>query len=111
MFKFFIRFKVVTEMDFRGYNEDKELVAERIEEFTDVCKHFSMAYTNSKRVVVKVPGYPNSADSIIKFGTGKILQLSWDCIIAPEKWEEFCSEVNNYVKDKNYATFLVYSAP
>ena len=70
-----------------------------------------MAYTNSKRVVVKVPGHPNSADSIVKFGTGKVLQLSWDCIIAPEKWDEFCSEVNNYVKDKNYATFLVYSAP
>lgn len=111
MFKFFIKFRVITQLDYRGYNEDKEIVAERIGQFTDVCKHFEIAYTSSKRRVLDRQNPIRNEDNVIQFGTGKVLQLSWDCIITPKKWEEFCFEVNDYIKDKNYATFLVYSAP
>ena len=112
MFKFFVKFKVVTEMDYISYDADKELIAERERQLRDVCEHFSIACTNFRIKVLTVPGYgTKKLDNVVKLGTGKFRQLSCDCIIAPEKWQTFYEEVNDYVKDKNYATFMIYTAP
>lgn len=108
MFKFLKEFRVVTVMDYRGYNEDKEAIKELSDQFVDVVKHFSIGYSDYKRRVIDVPHEVRNRGNVTAFGTGKILQLSWKCVISPGKWQEFVNDVNDYVKDKNYATFTIY---
>ena len=112
MFKFMVNFKVVTTINaYRGYNEDKEYVKELIDQFTDVAKHFGLAYTSLKRHVVDVPPEVRNRDNMTAFGTGKMLNLTWSCITTPTGWDRFCNEIDDYVKDKNYANFTVYYSP
>lgn len=111
MFKFMKEFRVVTVIDYRGYNEDKEIVKELNDYFTDVAKHFRIAYSDYKRHVIDIPPEVLTRDNVVAFGTGKKLQLSWRCVTTPNNFKRFHDEVNDYVLDKKYALFTVYDAP
>lgn len=111
MFKFMVNFKVETTIDYRGYYEDHEDVKRLNDQFTDVARHFKMAYSSYNRKIVDVLPNMKTSDNIVAFGTGKLLVLTWKCITTPEGWIEFCNGVNDYVKDKDYANFTIYSCP
>ena len=111
MFDFMIKFQVETITDYRGYYEDRDRVKELNDQFTDVAKHFKLAYSSYNRKIVNVLPGMKKRDNIVRFGTDQLLVLTWKCITTPEGWTEFCNGVNDYVKDKDYAKFTVYSCP
>ena len=111
MVHFMKEFRIVATLDYRGYYEDREAAKELNDQIADIAKHFNLAYTSRNRRVVDMPPEVSKRDNVVAFGTGKKLQLSWRCVTTPKGWENFCTNVNDYAKEKNYGTFYVYDSP
>ena len=111
MFKFMKEFRIVTVWDYTNDHEMHKTKTLRHAQFDDVVKHFGIGWSKGTLRLVPYPPELLKKGNIIRFGGTSAVQMSWRCVISPEKWTKFCEEVNAYVKDKDYATFTVYDAP
>lgn len=111
MVSFFKEFRIVT---FWNYIDDEhmyETKVERQKQFDDICKQFGIGWSEGKMRLRPIPENMLKKDNVVMFARGKTVTVEWRCMATPVKWIKFCDEVNDYLKDKNYADFNVYDSP
>lgn len=111
MVSFMKEFRIVAVIDYHGYNEDKEKVAELNKQIDDIAKQFRLSYQTPKRRVYEIPQGMKKRDNMLLFGTGEKLQLTWRCATSWKWWWKFYNEANEYVKGKDYEHFTVFDSP
>ena len=111
MVSFFKEFRIVTHWNYIDDEHMQEVKTERQKQIDDICEHFGISWGKAKLRRIAIPENLIKQDNVIMFTRGTSISVEWRCIAKPMKWVAFAKEINDYVKDKNYADFDVYSSP
>ena len=111
MVKFFKEFRIVTVWNYIDDEHMEETKLERQKQIDDICEHFGISWSKAKLRRIAIPENLIKHDNVIMFTRGTSISVEWRCIATPMKLVTCAKEVNDYVKDKNYADFDVYSSP
>lgn len=111
MVSFFSEFRIVTLWNYIDDEHMEETKRERQKQINDICKHFGISWGKAKLRLIPIPESVMKHDNVVMFTRGTAVSVEWRCKTTMAKWVTFCEGINDYVYDKNYADFDVYSSP
>ena len=111
MVSFFREFRIVTLWNYIDDEHMEETKRERQKQINDICEHFGISWGKAKMRLIPIPESVMKRDNVVMFTRGTTVSVEWRCMVTPAKWMKFYDEINDYLKDKDYADFNVYDSP